>query len=153
MVVDIRPARYADIEPFCRVIRPGDVAEIAASSGVLPADEIRRAMGMSPRAWTATLDGEPAAMLGVGSVSMLADHGKVWMHGSVLMDRARRRVALATRDHLPEVRRGWRTIGNWVDARYSLSIRWLRWLGFEIGEQQFYGVLRLPFLPFRMDGL
>jgi hypothetical protein len=39
-----------------------------------------------------------------------------------------------------------------VDARYTLSIRWLRWLGAVVGEPRPFGVAGLPFCPFEIGG-
>lgn len=43
-------------------------------------------------------------------------------------------------------------LANWVDARNVLSIRWLRWLGFEMGAPTPWGYEGRPFIPFRMTG-
>ena len=40
---------------------------------------------------------------------------------------------------------------NVVDARNTVSIRWLEWLGFTLGTPQPMGVCGLPFIPFEMS--
>lgn len=39
---------------------------------------------------------------------------------------------------------------NYVDARNAVSIRWLRWLGFEIEPAAPFGIHGLPFHRFSM---
>lgn len=153
MAVELREARVEDIEPFCRYIREADLAEIDAAEGCGPRQVLYTSLMLSRNAWTGTIDGEPAAMAGVGSCSMLSDHGRCWFLGTTLMDRRYVTVAKMTRDRLPEMRRGWRTIGNHIDVRHKQGVRWISWLGFKLGEPQFYGIKRMPFYPFEMDGL
>jgi hypothetical protein len=41
---------------------------------------------------------------------------------------------------------------NYVDVRNELSIKWLRWLGFQFDPQPIpYGVWEMPFFRFRME--
>jgi hypothetical protein len=40
---------------------------------------------------------------------------------------------------------------NYVDQRNTVSIRWLRWLGFRMGEPAVMGAARVPFVPFEMS--
>ena len=39
---------------------------------------------------------------------------------------------------------------NYVDARHTDAIRWLKWLGFEFDEAAPYGPFDLPFYRFTM---
>jgi len=41
---------------------------------------------------------------------------------------------------------------NYVDARNVKSIKWLRWLGFQLDEPAPYGVRGLPFHRFELRG-
>jgi hypothetical protein len=45
----------------------------------------------------------------------------------------------------PTVAAGYERLVNWVDARNTLSLRWLEWLGFEMGPPVPFGVRGLEF--------
>ena len=39
-------------------------------------------------------------------------------------------------------------IENYCDARNSITVRWLKWLGFTVEEAEPYGVYNMPFHHF-----
>jgi len=45
---------------------------------------------------------------------------------------------------------GYSHLENWVDARNTKAINWLRWLGFTVHDPVPFGVAGLPFHRFDM---
>lgn len=132
--------------------RQADRAELWASDRMTPRRAIELGAMVCPETLTALFDGEPACVFGVNPGGLLSQGARPWMvstplleqHPMAFLRRSRRVVA------------GWAsrytTLANHVDARNTLAVAWLAWLGFEIAEPEPYGVDGLPFHPFAMTG-
>lgn len=132
------------------LLRPADVAEIHIMFGPDPAEMLRDGIERSSHAYAAIEGGVPFAIGGVVPVSLLAGEGMPWMLGTDGVARNRHWFLRESRQQLSQVLQSYRFLHNACDARYEKSIRWLRWLGFEIGEPFPLGDRRLPYLPFSM---
>lgn len=122
-------------------IRPEDKAEFWAAAKVDPKDALRASLG---DAWACLVDGEPVAVFGVTPPALLGGAAMPWLVGSVNLNP--RLLVKPARAILA----GWdyERLENWVDARNTKAIRWLRWLGFTIHPAEPYGVMGLPFHRF-----
>lgn len=146
----IVPATLELIEAMEPHVRQADIEELRAAGGNTPGEAMREGLRMSMEAWIGLVDGEPICCFGVNAVSLLGRSGVPWMIGT---DRIDRHAAGFLRRCRPVVQ-GWSEsfdlLWNYVDARNTRAIRWLRWLGFEILPAQAYGLLGLPFHRFEM---
>lgn len=130
-------------------LRPDDVREIEALSGLAPLVPLVEGLRLSDRAWAiCTTEGEVAAIMGTQPVFGDPDAGWVWMVGSDLLAQHRHEFLRKSREALPEVFGPYEFLGNLVDARNTLHIRWLRWLGFTFFRTVEYGAQGLPFHEF-----
>jgi len=113
-------------------MRQADRDEVMASSGSSPREALEFSLAKSSEAYTVMIGGRPEVMFGVGDLNILAGVGAPWLLGTD-----------AVEDHAREFLRGsieWRnqllsrypTLRNFVDARNTASVRWLRWLGFKL---------------------
>lgn len=113
-------------------MRKADRDEVFASSGKSPRDALKYSLAKSSVAWTGLINGRPEVMFGVGDINVLAGVGAPWLLGTDVIE-----------DHAPAFLRGsvkWKnqlllrysTLRNFVDARNTASLRWLKWLGFTI---------------------
>lgn len=151
MIVDVHPALPIDIHPIARNMRDADVAECLATDGRLPDDALRWSLNKSTMAWTGFVDGEPIVMFGVGGSSMLSNWGVPWMLGTKRLPSVAVPFLRRNRGYIDIMLAGHSRLMNYVDARNTTSIRWLRWLGFHVGEPVPYGREGLPFHPFTME--
>lgn len=131
--------------------RPADVAELWASSRSNPLDAMMRGMDRTVEPFVAIHDGVPVCMFGACGFSILGGMGAAWMIGSAYMDKKSvqkdlLRLSIPVVEHLQDEFPN--LLYNFVDARNTASIRWLRWLGFQFNDPIPYGVDGLPFLPF-----
>lgn len=131
--------------------RPADVAELWASSRTTPAEAMRRGMAASGDCYTGLFDDVPVCMFGAAPLSILGGQAAAWMIGSAALDRLRVQKALLVLsfpvvDYLSQQYPA--LLYNFVDARNTTAIRWLRWLGFRFDPPIPYGVDQIPFLPF-----
>lgn len=147
----VRPPRRADIAALVADMRAGDAAELAASHPGDPHEALRHALAISPHRWALDVDGKLALLGGVAVVSLLDGVGSPWLLGTNVLNTkggVLTRVCLAYRDLALGL---FPTLVNYVDARNTTSIRWLRRLGFALAADPVpYGPRRMPFYRFEL---
>ena len=126
----IRPLCDADVDFLAGRLREEDVREVETASGDSAGVAILRGHSLSLGGAFVGLghDGRPFCVFGV--VPMEDGFGNVWMLATPEMER-NKTVFLRT---CQNVLSGWQTLfrllGNAVDSRNTLHIKWLRWCGF-----------------------
>lgn len=113
-------------------MRQADRDEVEAMSGRSPLDALEYSVSKSSGAWCVLFDGIPAAIFGVGDISVLTGTGAPWMLGTDEVERHFRpflKTSISFRDQLLQ---RYSTLRNFVDVRNVVSIRWLEWLGFTL---------------------
>jgi hypothetical protein len=119
-------------------LRTGDRAEIEAL-GFAPHEGLRLSLERALWADTYLVDGEVAAIAGLGVASMLGRVAVPWLVTGKPVDGHRKAFLWLTRAHLGRMRRGWDLLVNHVHADYAQAVRWLAWLGFEIAPARPFG--------------
>jgi hypothetical protein len=148
--IAIRPATDDDAHALAPVMRAADRLEAEAATGDSPLNALRMSLARSTEAWAGTADGDIVCLFGVAPLCLLGGEACPWLLGSDLVER--HAMAFARRNR-PMVRR-WSAqfpvLRNYVDARHTVAIRWLRWMGFTLQPPVPYGPAQLPFHPFEM---
>jgi len=147
-VVEIRPATVADAQAL--VLRRADLEEIEALTGRDPRDVLVESVERSASAWAGLADGELVCLFGVVPMTLVGVTGVPWLLGSDAVCAYSRPFLRRNRSYVREMLREFPVLTNVVDARNAVSIRWLRWLGFRMGQPTPMGVRGLPFIPFEM---
>lgn len=95
----------------------------------------------SVRAWTAMLGDTPVAMFGLTPVSLLRGMGTPWMVGTNQLERPRlqRDLLRLSRPCVAEMQTLTPFLFNVVDDCNGQAKRWLRWLGFDLGQITYQG--------------
>ena len=148
MAVVIEPARPEHVALLAPVMREADRREVWASSRSTPEQALRNGLTISSRAWTVFFEGEVAAMWGVAPLTLMSDTGAPWLLSSAAVDRHPVTFLRHSRALVGDMQDGYAVLRNYVDARYTKCIRWLRWLGFSIEPAEPIGWDRVPFHPF-----
>ena len=147
----IVPATVDHIAVIAAAARAADIAELWASSRTTPAEAMQRGLERTAQTFTGLVDDVPVCMFGASPFSIMGGMGAAWMIGSTGLNRLSVQkellrlsvpVVAYMQDQFPVL------LYNFVDARNTAAIRWLRWLGFQFHEPIAYGVDQLPFLPF-----
>ncbi|MEI6084438.1 MAG: hypothetical protein WCS70_09075 [Verrucomicrobiota bacterium] len=140
-----------DVQSLARDMRACDRQEVAAASGLSPNNGLLISMARSPRCWAAIDAQGTFAMWGVGVASSLATEGSPWLLGADrLVTDHRQLFVRRSREFVTWMRQEYVVLRNYVDARNTASLRWLKWCGFDILPAEPYGVAKLPFHPFYM---
>lgn len=132
--ITIRPATDADCIALGATMRKEDRAEVASSSGMPPVAALRDCLAKSSHANTALVDGRVICMFGVAPHPEEWGSGFVWVLGSDLVVEHRRIFARLSRKYLASMLAIYPRLMNAVDARYTASVRWIEWLGFDLSE-------------------
>lgn len=129
-------------------LRAGDAAEVEAA-GMSAATALWRSFRIASFARAAVVDGEVAAMWGMGG-GPFARIGRPWLLTAPPVERIRKTLIREGRAQVqlmlaicPELR-------GYVDSRYGGAIRFLEATGFSISREFPFGVHRMPFREFQI---
>lgn len=130
MTCSIREARPEDVPVIVADARTADVAEMAAL-GVSVEQALAEGLARSDWALTGCVDSVPVCMFGVAPVSILNGEGAPWMLATNGLDRVQLTFLRLCRPVVRCMQASYPRLMNVVDARNTMAIRWLRWLGFQ----------------------
>lgn len=151
MIVTARHAQPDDIYLIAQRMRRDDRNEVMASHGLMPEAAMRISYQTSSWIRTGTIDGEPFCMFGVCPLSALSTVAAPWLLGTDRIREVKREFLRHNLELIPEMSKGFCRLENWVDVRNTMSVRWLKWLGFAIMPPEPFGVFGLPFHRFTME--
>lgn len=105
----------------------------------------------SRRSRAAYLDGQIVAVYGVLAKTALTPVGNPWLAATDMIDRSdvRREFVRHTMDQMRWAADGFTSLWNLVSSKNTISIRWLKWIGFDFDGPS-YDIHGHRFLEFRM---
>jgi GNAT superfamily N-acetyltransferase len=112
-------------------LRAGDACEIAAL-GISKEHAIARSLERSIWAEAYLVDGEVAAIVGLGLSSLIGGHGVPWLLTGPACERHKRRFLVESRHQVDRMLAECERLVGSVHAGYGRAVRWLKWLGFAI---------------------
>lgn len=131
----IRPAEIADCYTLARNLRSGDLAEVLAL-GLCPRTALRACYRGAVLRWTCVVDGEVAAMFGMGG-NMLSDVGMPWLLTGHAVERLSPRLFFRiARWAVDEMLRHRSKLEGYVAADYVKACRLLEALHFTLEVPQ-----------------
>ena len=139
------------IQALAPRIRQSDRNELLAANGRTDMGEAMRVgLAFSTSAFAGLADDLPICAFGVAPASILGRQGTPWMIGTPELPSHALPVLRLSRGVVANWRDQWPLLVNYVDARNTTSIRWLKWLGFCVMPAQPYGKLGMLFHRFEM---
>lgn len=134
----IREAVLADVYRLAPRLREQDLQEVWASHHLTGEAALLLSFFESERSFAAVCDGQVAAMWGTarlkGKPGALA-----WFLGSEVVAEYPVTLFRGSRQFVRQALQYYGYLENWVDVRNTLSVDWLRWLGFTFAEPAPYG--------------
>jgi hypothetical protein len=146
----IRPTEPGDAALLVANLRTSDRNECLAYGRDDIAAGIRSSVARSLFCWSAFADGELAAILGVAPLNILTGLGSPWMLGTPVLDAHSRVLVRMTPEYIAKMLKAFPHLVNFVHAKNTTSVRWLRRLGFDLSEPAPFGALGEPFHRFEM---
>jgi hypothetical protein len=141
-------------ESFKQIIadnmRHADVVEVMASNGFTPFQAVHESTKMSKFTSAVYINGEPTAILGLNVVSALSGIGVPWLLGTDNVVKYRKQFLKNSRAVLDDMKYHCPRLVNNVHVDNTVSIQWLKWLGFEFDEPQPIGINGELFHRFHM---
>lgn len=146
--------RYPTIFDIAHVggnMRPADAAEVWASSRSEPLTAVAESVALSDLCWAAEVDGDVVALFGAAPLlGLIGRTAAPWMLGTPALDHNSVLLMKTCRGYIAQMRERYPHLLNYVDARNSRSIRWLKRLGFVVHPAEPYGPDGYPFHKFEM---
>ena len=149
--VEIREVEEGDVAVLVRNMREHDIQEVNAATHMGLRNAVQTSVIMSTYSKTGLVNDELVCMWGVCPISLLSGSGSPWMLGTDLITEKQRIFLRRSKPWLADIRKDYRYLENFVDARNTMSIKWLKWLGFEMDEAEPYGIHGEPFHKFTME--
>jgi hypothetical protein len=153
MLGEIIPATRDHAISMAPRVRAVEVQELTDATGLDIEAALLRELDHSATSWAWIVDGEVACLFGVVlGPSLMEFAAYPWMISTHLVEKHASAFARACRRLLPELLERHGRLSGMVDVRHTLSVRWLWWLGADIGEAQPWGVAGTLFHPFTIGG-
>lgn len=149
MAAEVLPASVDDVPTILPLVRQADVDEITEALGI-PMDVALRE-GLADNAKKIVVDGEVVAVFGDATYSILGSVGIPWLISTVHVERHARAFLKVCKPEVQGMLSRHRHLLNYVDARNTVAIRWLKWLGFTFAPAIPYGPKGFPFHPFTLN--
>ncbi len=127
-------------------LRPADADEVRASHGVAPREALLLCLQSASHAYSLMIDNKVVGMFGVSPVE--EGVGSPWMLCSDEAHRASAQFLRINQKWVDVLQSKYPLLMNYVDARNTKAIRWLRWCGFRLIALRPYGVEGRPFYEF-----
>lgn len=144
----LEPTTREHIEIVAANMREADRLEIWATAHHTPLQALTVSASATEYPLTGLADGEPRCIFGIAKSSLLSRDGSPWLLGHEYLPQHAKAFLRMSRAWVEEERMLYRNLVNYVDARNDQSIRWIKWLGFELEEAKPYGVDKIPFHKF-----
>lgn len=142
-----RPANLNDAAFVAANIRPADRAECIAATSLPPEIVLDHTVSTYGAEAIIAPTGEVVGLCGVVPTA-IPGYGNVWMCATPTIQRYPRLLVRAAATWLAKKHRRYPRMGNIVDARNTLHVRWLSALGFKFTTVIIHGPQSLPFIQF-----
>ena len=152
MIPIVRNSEVEDAIRMAHNLRKADMNELKAVRGndLDTAHVLYEGIKNSDKPRTFVIDGEPSAIYGVVNQNEPnLNVGWVWLLGTDRIKEAKTFFLKHSKKELEEQGKEYDVLANYVDARNTVHIKWLKWLGFKfLREVNNYGKEQRKFYEF-----
>jgi hypothetical protein len=146
----ILPATRDHVLELSETIRSADRDELWALARRTPYEALSNTVMVSRDPMAGLVDGKVCVMWGVGLITLVSDSACPWLLATDDLPNHARPFLRASKKYVAEMKRDFKVLKNFVDARNTEAMRWLEWLEFDIKPAIKMGADMLPFHPFEM---
>lgn len=125
-------------------LRNADWNEVYAATGKNPDLELLKAWQDNFKRWALILDDEVVGVFGVAETE-LKGVGVPWLLGTNKMGEIKIQLVKQCRVYVEEMLERFTMLANFVDARNTDSVKFLKYCGFTLEKAHPYGESNLPF--------
>lgn len=149
----VRRPTPEDVEYVIANIRDEDRAEIDALDGGNVRNSLYQTPDMDKNAWVWEREGKVHAIFGVNPVEDRDGVGVIWMLATKTFDDHFMAFAAACKVVVEVMIKDYEYVFNYVYVENKKSIRWLKWLGFDVRPSEPIGINGAEFHRFEMWNL
>lgn len=120
-------------------MREADKIECRLASGLSPMEALLKGVEASQYCSVVVINGRPCAVVGLTIISLLSGVGVPWMLATHDAVKNRRVFINNSRQGVEDMRSICPNLFNYVHVDNTISIRWLKWMGFKFDEPQAIG--------------
>lgn len=146
----IRKLEEGDLRWVALYMRPEDRAEIWSASRSTPMQALVDTVQVSRDTKVAVSGRVPMCIFGCAQTTPLSGWAAPWALGTPEVERNAAWFLKASKTVVAGWRQEYRVLRNFVHAENRLSVRWLRWLGFELDPAEPIGYDDALFHKFHM---
>jgi len=150
---EIFPATMEHVKELAQTMCLEDIEECWAARHYAPLEALEQAVKISSDATTGLIDGTVACIFGVAPVSLAGGKGSPWMMTAPILREHGRTFLRGNRIWMEDQKYKWLFLENYVDARHTLAIHWLKWMGFDMDKPAPYGPDRMSFHRFSWENI
>ena len=145
----LTPTTVEDIDYIAPILRKADKQECLATTGQMPLSILHTALLYGDMTLTLrTPKGERIGICGVAP-SPFEKAGVIWMCATDAIMKHQIAFLRRSKDALDYLGADYDILHNCVDARNTVHMKWLKWMGFHfIKRHEAYGVEKRPFYEF-----
>lgn len=137
MDYEIVEANISHLLPIAADMRAADRKEVWFSHRNTPYEALSRSLAASEEAWTAVINGRPALMWGVARRGcVFSIKGIPWLLATDDIKKCQVEFLKQSRMWVERMMENFAVLENYVYEENLLSIRWLKWCGFEISGRE-----------------
>jgi len=151
VAAEVLPVTADDVALILPIVRQADIEEITEALGIPMDEALHDAITGSLNAKKIVVDGLVVAVFGDAPYSILGSIGVPWLISTVHVEKHARAFLKVCKPEVQGMLTRHRHLMNYVDARNTAAIRWLKWLGFSFEPAQPYGAKRFPFHQFTLN--
>lgn len=149
----VRSVHMDDVQCLQGKLRKQDQDEVWAARGRDPDAVLYESVQASIRCWSITVEEDVLGILGVAP-SELAGEGQPWLLGTDSLATLSRQLIKEPAVFIEKMHKHFCVLRNVVDARNTVSMRWLSRIGFTVSSTPIaYGPFSMPFYEFYREDL
>lgn len=150
-MLEFKPVTDEAIIHVAENMREADVKEIWASHHHEPEKALRYSTTLPGMACSVWFNNEPSAILGVVVGDIITSTGSPWLLGTDNIVKYRRLFLENSKMVLNDMFIVAKNLSNYVHVDNTVSIRWLKWLGFIFEPARPYGIEGELFHRFHLE--
>jgi hypothetical protein len=141
----ILPATAEHAEALAPIMRQKDRDEVWALAHRTPLEALTLGLEQSESPQTGFYGPKILCMMGIARQGLVTGIGVPWFLSSVHVEEHPRAFLRSCKRYFSYWSQDYDFLVNYVDARYTEAVEWVRWLGFEVHPAERVGKDNLPF--------
>ncbi|MFU8927754.1 DUF2833 domain-containing protein [Acinetobacter puyangensis] len=146
--IEIRKPTQRDIRILVENMRPADQEELKAYFNDNYQWSIATSVKYSKDTWAVVVNGKLLFICGVGLTSLIGKVGCPWLLGTTYIEQYPKEFLKQSTKILQEVMQDYAVLSNHVYGKNEKAIKFLKRIGFIVGEPEKYGANGELFRPF-----